>query len=219
MPKFHYVAMDKHGKETKGILEVDSQNEAFGRVKEMGLFPTRILEEEKLKDLVAHQRAMSKSTIDVRIVGYWKNEEKRCRRYPKPQWLVQHGWHAEDLDRIIAYLRSGKEYLSYMGYSQCRFEDCQDACARQNGVSDITDGKWIWPQGLAHYIEKHSVILPEEFIDTMRSNHWQVPQCPDLRRIHSQACKIPANRFWLKWARKYSPWYYHPIFWWYKVDA
>ncbi|MEI7935424.1 MAG: type II secretion system F family protein [Verrucomicrobiota bacterium] len=49
MPKYNYVAMDQHGKETKGTLEVASQNEAIGRVKEMGLFPTRIIETEKGK--------------------------------------------------------------------------------------------------------------------------------------------------------------------------
>src|SRR5215468_178010 len=47
MPKFNYVAMDSRGKETKGTLEVASQNEAIGRVKEMGLYPTRIVEIEK----------------------------------------------------------------------------------------------------------------------------------------------------------------------------
>src|ERR1041385_6531577 len=47
MPKFNYVAMDSHGKETKGTLDVASQNEAIGRVKEMGLYPTRIVEVEK----------------------------------------------------------------------------------------------------------------------------------------------------------------------------
>ncbi|HKI70101.1 MAG TPA: type II secretion system F family protein, partial [Verrucomicrobiae bacterium] len=47
MPKFSYVAMDKGGKETKGTLDVASQNEAIGRVKEMGLFPTKIVEVEK----------------------------------------------------------------------------------------------------------------------------------------------------------------------------
>src|SRR3954468_18602162 len=50
MAKFNYVAMDSHGKETKGTLEVNSQNEAIGRVKEMGLFPTKIVEVEKVKD-------------------------------------------------------------------------------------------------------------------------------------------------------------------------
>jgi type IV pilus assembly protein PilC len=50
MPKFSYVAMDSSGKETKGTLDVGSQNEAIGRVKEMGLFPTRIVEVEKVKE-------------------------------------------------------------------------------------------------------------------------------------------------------------------------
>jgi type IV pilus assembly protein PilC len=50
MPKYSYVAMDTHGKETKGTLEVASQNEAIGRVKEMGLFPTKIVEVDKAKD-------------------------------------------------------------------------------------------------------------------------------------------------------------------------
>src|SRR5262245_53542460 len=49
MPKFNYVAMDSHGKETRGTLEVGSQNEAIGRVKEMGLFPTKIVETDKEK--------------------------------------------------------------------------------------------------------------------------------------------------------------------------
>ncbi len=50
MPKYNYVAMDAHGKETKGTLEVASQNEAIGRVKEMGLFPTKIVETDKVKE-------------------------------------------------------------------------------------------------------------------------------------------------------------------------
>ncbi len=49
MPKFSYVAMDAHGKETKGTLEVSSQNEAIARVKEMNLFPTKIVEVDKDK--------------------------------------------------------------------------------------------------------------------------------------------------------------------------
>ena len=50
MPKYNYVAMDAHGKESKGTLEVGSQNEAIGRVKEMGLFPTKIVEIEKVRE-------------------------------------------------------------------------------------------------------------------------------------------------------------------------
>jgi type IV pilus assembly protein PilC len=50
MPKYDYVALDSRGAETKGSIEVASQNEAIGRVKEMGLFPTRIVEADKATD-------------------------------------------------------------------------------------------------------------------------------------------------------------------------
>ena len=55
MPKYSYVAMDARGKETKGTLEVASQNEAIGRVKEMGLFPTKIVEVDKVKEKTARK--------------------------------------------------------------------------------------------------------------------------------------------------------------------
>jgi type IV pilus assembly protein PilC len=42
MPEFCYVAMDSHGKEAKGKLDVADQNEAIGRLKSMGYFPTRV---------------------------------------------------------------------------------------------------------------------------------------------------------------------------------
>jgi type IV pilus assembly protein PilC len=50
MPKFNYVAMDSRGKETKGTLEVGTQAEAINRLKEMGYFPTKVLEADKPKD-------------------------------------------------------------------------------------------------------------------------------------------------------------------------
>lgn len=50
MPKFSYIAMDSRGKETKGTLDVASQNEAIARLKEMGFFPTKVVEAEKVKE-------------------------------------------------------------------------------------------------------------------------------------------------------------------------
>ena len=50
MPKFSYVAMDSRGKETKGTLDVASQNEAIGRLKEMGYFPTKVVQVDASKD-------------------------------------------------------------------------------------------------------------------------------------------------------------------------
>ena len=74
MPKYNYVAMDAHGKETKGTLEVATQNEAIGRVKEMGLFPTKIVEIDKAKDKdakadkkAAKPKAKGKKGVNINI--------------------------------------------------------------------------------------------------------------------------------------------------------
>ena len=61
MPKYNYVALDSRGKETKGTIEVASQNEAIGRVKEMGLFPTKIVEADKAQEKAAGKKAKAKA--------------------------------------------------------------------------------------------------------------------------------------------------------------
>ena len=43
MSNYAYVAVDPSGSETRGIIEVADQSEALKRIKEMGLFPTRVL--------------------------------------------------------------------------------------------------------------------------------------------------------------------------------
>jgi type IV pilus assembly protein PilC len=53
MPRYNYVALDSRGNETKGSIEVGSQNEAIGRVKDMNLFPTKITEADKEDKSVA----------------------------------------------------------------------------------------------------------------------------------------------------------------------
>ncbi|NBV23639.1 MAG: type II secretion system F family protein [Proteobacteria bacterium] len=50
MPVFQYEAMDAKGKPTKGTLEVANQSEALTRLKEMGYFPTKVVESDKGKD-------------------------------------------------------------------------------------------------------------------------------------------------------------------------
>jgi type IV pilus assembly protein PilC len=62
MAKFSYVAMDARGKETKGTLDVANQGEAIGRVKEMGLYPTKIVELDKEKPEKKSDKAAAKTS-------------------------------------------------------------------------------------------------------------------------------------------------------------
>ena len=73
MPKFNYVAMDSRGKETKGTLEVANQNEAIGRIKEMGYFPTKVVESKVEKKGQAPAKAKGKkgggANFQIKIPG------------------------------------------------------------------------------------------------------------------------------------------------------
>jgi type IV pilus assembly protein PilC len=53
MSNYAYVAVDPRGSEKRGTLEVADQSEALRRIKEMGLFPTRVLEEKRRAVAVA----------------------------------------------------------------------------------------------------------------------------------------------------------------------
>ncbi len=75
MPRYSYVAMDSRGKETKGVLEVASQNEAINRLKEMGYFPTKVVEDKgkakKGKGAPARPGQKKKGmSINIEIPGF-----------------------------------------------------------------------------------------------------------------------------------------------------
>jgi hypothetical protein len=55
-------------------------------------------------------------------------------------------------------LRSGTIARSYKGLSRCRF------CNELNGSTEFSDGVYIWPQGLVHYVDSHAVRLPKQFV-------------------------------------------------------
>lgn len=94
------------------------------------------------------------------LIGYWiqslKDEE-----FCAPQEVV--GALPPDVRTKLAdYLDAGDhDFFSQMGYSWCRF--C-GATGKEMGSRELTDGFWVWPEGLSHYVRAHGIILPEEFV-------------------------------------------------------
>jgi hypothetical protein len=130
-------------------------------------------------------------------VGYWWSEDEWV--YPHPKWLVQSDWRSNERENIVSYLQSGHEYLQWLGYSWCRC-DCGIA-EDQMGDSDLTDGEWVWPQGLAHYVERHSVRLPDEFIGTMRSHAWRIPESAKPKVVRLPLCEsfFKSQEYLISW--------------------
>lgn len=120
------------------------------------------------------------------LIGYWN--EKGKNNYIDPNLLIDKNWELEDRDKIVSYLKGGKFYEGYMGFSWCRVCNC---C---NGATELTDGVFYWPEGLVHYVEEHHVILPSEFVEHMRAADFN----PIAKMNIFQS--LPEN-FWELWCK------------------
>ena len=92
----------------------------------------------------------------LRGIGYWKRHFiPSCRTLSTSltrRGMSGQGRHADYLGRgILAHV--------FMGWSTCRICGKDD-----NGDLEYTDGTYLWPSGLAHYVKDHGVRLPDEFV-------------------------------------------------------
>ena len=95
--------------------------------------------------------------------------ERLCGKgvLPFPCDFVDTSWNPEERDKVIAHLKSGQPFEYWRGFSWCRF-GCDDKTGEQ-GTTDQSDGLYVWPEGFAHYVERHAIRPPKEFVDHVLS--------------------------------------------------
>jgi hypothetical protein len=128
----------------------------------------------------------------LKAIGYWFNPVAP-NEYPRVDVLVEK-WNSKHKRAVLAHLKKGVVFERYRGVSFCRF-----ACGisrRDTGSSDMFDGTWIWPEGLSHYVEVHTVQLPPAFIAHVLAS----------RRLQSLSIVRPTQReglvdtsLWVAW--------------------
>jgi len=128
--------------------------------------------------------------IRPRLIGYWSDQES-------PQWpdvavFIDSSWDPVERQTVVAYLSAGRPtpWVRYCGFSRCR------VCDRPNGSAELTDGAFIWPEGLVHYVAEHDVRLPKRFVAHVR---WK-RRPPKRLPVRGLLCDITMNRRW--WLRQ-----------------
>ena len=96
-------------------------------------------------------------TKHYKAIGFWHSEQEPY--FPDPAWFIDKNWDAAERQIVIDYLKKGTAIVYYRGFSWCRFK-----CHGGFGTTDLTDGTYVYPEGLVHYIEEHDVRLPDDFI-------------------------------------------------------
>ena len=128
------------------------------------------------------------SAMSKKLIGYWMRD-LRDTDLPLPHELV--GDIPELVKQAVCvYLTSGRLFEEYRGLSWCRFY-C-GVTHKEMGFREFTDGVWVWPEGLVHYVQTHNVVLPEEFIATATSGRATPESDHDSLTLD----------FWLLWTAK-----------------
>lgn len=106
------------------------------------------------------------------LIGYWQAVGDTDSEYPDPRDWIDTEWESQERHATWFYFASGTLFRTYMGYSPCRI------CGKNNGAVEYTDGTYVWPEGLAHYIYDHSVRLPDEVVRHARERLDSVEALP-----------------------------------------
>lgn len=77
-----------------------------------------------------------------------------------------------DKSRILRYLNNGHLHFASSGY--------HDDVINPTNIEFIpnqsrTDGVYGWSDAAIYYVDKYNLILPDEFIQHMKKNNWEVP--------------------------------------------
>lgn len=105
---------------------------------------------------------------DLTYLGYWRSMDRRHKttKWPDPLDFVDPSWDPDERLMVIEYLKTrGKVLYEWLGTATCRFCGIRP-CGEPTCFEDGTYG---WPSGLAHYLEKHDLRVPQVFVDHVYS--------------------------------------------------
>ena len=101
--------------------------------------------------------------MELIAIGYWKSDEEP--HLPHPKEFQDNTLSKNEKELVINHIENARVAISYRGFSWCRFE-----CGEANmGTECLTDGTYIFPEGLTHYIKDHNIRLPEKFISHIKN--------------------------------------------------
>ncbi|MDQ0405613.1 hypothetical protein ABVB69_08660 [Streptomyces sp. NPDC000349] len=111
----------------------------------------------------------------IRTVGFFREQASSwgIEREHSIHELVRPAGEADE-EAIVNYLVNGADIFSEMGAELDVLSPDEFPIA--GGASLKTDGTWVWRLDLPHYVDAYHVALPDDFLQTIRSREYVVPQ-------------------------------------------
>jgi hypothetical protein len=83
--------------------------------------------------------------------------------------FIDPSWNPVDKERILAYLTSAP--IAVAGVTDDT-EACLLCSEEQLTSCFQSDGVWLWLDDLSHYVARHSVVLPDRFVEHIRNCNY-----------------------------------------------
>lgn len=136
----------------------------------------------------------------MKLIGRWCAGHEDYELLAPPQELVGQ-YPTEQKRAIVEYIyfdTNSVDSFARMLDTYFHKHRCVFGCGTDwTGTSmHISDGEWVWPVHLAHYVQQHDVMLPEQFIQhALRST--DEPKFVE----HLDRSQID-DTYWLQWCRE-----------------
>jgi len=102
--------------------------------------------------------------------GIWDFGHERFKNFPKVEMAIDVEWAPTDINDLATYLQDCP-IASTTGLSvPCLL------CDKSLAMCYQSDGEWLWPCGLQHYLTAHSVVLPSRFVNHIRNRDYSPPR-------------------------------------------
>jgi len=108
-------------------------------------------------------KQLTHQSVITEVLGFWRgfaieDPEDRYYMLPWPQEHVDTTWDPKEARIVGGYLNQSPVVQRWRGNSSCRI------CGILNGFTDRSDGRYLWPEGLAHYVADHLVKPPPDVL-------------------------------------------------------
>ena len=96
---------------------------------------------------------------NIKPLGFWRQTVNSKENLPFPTEMIDTSWSKSEKKQVINYIKSFKPGNHQKGTASCRI------CNERLGSGECSDGNYVFPEKFEHYLEKHNVKPPQEFVN------------------------------------------------------
>jgi hypothetical protein len=106
--------------------------------------------------------------------GMWREYGEHYKKYPSVHDFTDAARNATyDKEQLLKYLRNGYKLVAT---SRINFPNPVTGEIVGGSICYSTDGKWLWFDDLADYVENNHVVIPDEWYRDIQNNNFIVPE-------------------------------------------